>query len=129
MKPGDANWHSKVGAPVKLKKLSDVEWDHEADVVVIGIGGAGIAAALQSLDVSFRTAFDNFLGQFGHFSDSGNDFSYEPWREDPDLVLTMVMDFSAADTQKEYTNWETLNLRPFDRFRLGPWYRRARDFR
>ena len=33
-----------------------------------------------------------FIERFGHLSDSGNDFSKEPWRETPDLVLRMVID-------------------------------------
>lgn len=31
-----------------------------------------------------------FLDQFGHFSDSGNDFSSKPWREDPQLIKRMI---------------------------------------
>lgn len=31
-----------------------------------------------------------FLDQFGHFSDSGNDFSSMPWREDPQLIKRMI---------------------------------------
>ena len=28
--------------------------------------------------------------RYGHFSDSGNDFSHVPWREDPDVVARMI---------------------------------------
>jgi pyruvate,water dikinase len=38
-----------------------------------------------------------FLDQFGHFSDSGNDFSHEPWRENPDLILQMVTNYTAPE--------------------------------
>jgi pyruvate,water dikinase len=31
-----------------------------------------------------------FLERFGHLSDSGNDFSSQPWRENPDALLAMV---------------------------------------
>ncbi|MFC1922964.1 PEP/pyruvate-binding domain-containing protein [Chloroflexota bacterium] len=31
-----------------------------------------------------------FIELFGHLSDSGNDFSYIPWRENPDLILRMI---------------------------------------
>ena len=34
-----------------------------------------------------------FLNQFGHLSDSSSDFSQEPWRENPDLILQMIMDY------------------------------------
>ena len=35
-----------------------------------------------------------FIKSFGHFSESGNDFSYQPWNEDPDFVLEMIRDTS-----------------------------------
>lgn len=34
--------------------------------------------------------FDKLLHEFGHFSESGNDFSATPWREDPNFVFNMV---------------------------------------
>jgi pyruvate,water dikinase len=30
------------------------------------------------------------IDRFGHFSESGNDFSYTPWREDPDFLFDLV---------------------------------------
>lgn len=47
---------------------------------------------------SFINKFNEFLERFGHLSDSGNDFSSVPWRENPDLVLKMITDF---DNQKQ----------------------------
>lgn len=38
----------------------------------------------------YRRAFDAFLERFGHFSDSGNDFSAVPWRETPELIVRMI---------------------------------------
>ena len=37
-----------------------------------------------------RTEVDAFLARFGHFSDSGNDFSIPAWREMPDAVVKMT---------------------------------------
>jgi pyruvate,water dikinase len=37
-----------------------------------------------------QNEFDNLLERFGHFSESGNDFSYPPWREDPEFLFSMV---------------------------------------
>jgi pyruvate,water dikinase len=34
--------------------------------------------------------FDRFLDEFGHFSDSGNDFSVPPWRETPDTLVRVA---------------------------------------
>lgn len=36
-------------------------------------------------------ALDEFMARFGHLSDSGNDFSIPPWREDPARVIRMVL--------------------------------------
>lgn len=39
---------------------------------------------------------DAFLRRFGHFSDSGNDFSSRPWRETPGLIARMAASWSPA---------------------------------
>ena len=39
---------------------------------------------------SFQKEFNELLKKFGHFSESGNDFSYPTWKEDPDFVFNMV---------------------------------------
>ena len=38
----------------------------------------------------FLTRFDRFIETYGHFSDSGTDFSYVPWREDPAAVVRLI---------------------------------------
>ena len=38
----------------------------------------------------FKQDFADFLQRFGHFSDSGNDFSSVPWREIPELIRQMI---------------------------------------
>ena len=90
---------------------------------------------------SLQTAVSDFIDQFGHLSDSGNDFSKRPWREDPDLVLKMVINrekiehdglmdrYKEEGTQKETYNWETLPISSMTRWRLGWHYNRARQFR
>lgn len=40
---------------------------------------------------AFVDRLDGVLESYGHFSDSGNDFSHVPWREDPALVLRLVL--------------------------------------
>ena len=37
-----------------------------------------------------RMMLEDFIRRFGHFSESGNDFSSVPWREDPSMVLNIV---------------------------------------
>jgi pyruvate,water dikinase len=71
-----------------------------------------------------------FLERFGQFSDSGNDFSTTPWRESPDLVLDLIVNFTPAETEgKEKISFDDLNLSRSQRMRVGMFYRRARDFR
>lgn len=38
----------------------------------------------------FNKDIQSFLFEFGHFSDSGNDFSIKPWRETPELIAKMA---------------------------------------
>jgi phosphohistidine swiveling domain-containing protein len=42
----------------------------------------------------FLSAVESFMTRFGHLSDIGTDFSSTPWRENPDLVLRMVLDYA-----------------------------------
>lgn len=47
-RPGDAHWHSAVEAPLIIEDVDAVEWDFAADAVIVGYGGAGVAAALEA---------------------------------------------------------------------------------
>ena len=48
--PNDELWLSKVEAPQIITDANLFAWDDEADLVVAGLGGAGIAAANEALD-------------------------------------------------------------------------------
>ena len=48
--PNDELWLSKVEAPQIISDPNLFSWDDEADLVVAGLGGAGIAAANEALD-------------------------------------------------------------------------------
>jgi phosphohistidine swiveling domain-containing protein len=69
-----------------------------------------------------------FLDQFGHLSDSGNDFSYAPWRENPDVVLGMIVSYPRSEGSQKL-HFEDLDLSAFRRFRLARLNRTARKFR
>lgn len=43
--------------------------------------------------------FDAFMKEFGHLSESGNDFSVAKWQENPELVFNMIMS-SSTDENK-----------------------------
>lgn len=86
----------------------------------------------------FHTELLAFLEQFGHLSDSGNDFSAVPWREDPALVLQMVRLEAGrleaprpepAPPEAARLTWQSLSLSPLRRALLAPFYHRARQFR
>jgi pyruvate,water dikinase len=79
---------------------------------------------------SFQDEVYTFIGHFGHFSDSGNDFSSLPWRETPDLVLRMITDYNKSTGEQQQTYpWEQLPIGRFDRWRMKSLYKRARQFR
>lgn len=69
---------------------------------------------------------ENFLQTFGHFSDSGNDFSSIPWRENPDLVRRMIAEAQPTKIEKDqYQCFKELDLPWFHRILTGIVFRRA----
>jgi pyruvate,water dikinase len=90
----------------------------------------GYAALVQLGAESFRADLDRFLDQFGHLSDSGNDFSVVPWRETPDLVLDMVRAYPALrQAEAKSARWQDLEIPAVRKVLLRPLYRRASQFR
>lgn len=77
----------------------------------------------------FQKDVSAFLDQFGHLSDSGNDFSSIPWREAPDMVLDMIVDFvPVAENSHRKIRFEDLKLRGIKRWLIGLFYHRARVY-
>ena len=63
LKPTDPNWHSFVGAPVVVENPDDFAWDDRADVVIVGFGGAGAAAAIEAANRGARVkVLERFQG-------------------------------------------------------------------
>ncbi len=63
MTPEDKNWHSDIESPQVVDDPNGLDWDHSADVIVVGMGGAGVACALQSLELGQSViALDRFAG-------------------------------------------------------------------
>jgi 3-oxo-5alpha-steroid 4-dehydrogenase len=48
--PGSAHWYSAVEAPERVSGADALTWDATADVVVVGCGGAGLAAAVEAAE-------------------------------------------------------------------------------
>jgi 3-oxo-5alpha-steroid 4-dehydrogenase len=47
-RPGDLHWNSEVKAPFVIEDADAFAWECAEDVVIVGYGGAGVAAALQA---------------------------------------------------------------------------------
>ena len=63
LKPGDPTWHSRVRAPARLGDDVVGPWDDTADVVIVGLGGAGVCSAIAALDAGASViAVDRFVG-------------------------------------------------------------------
>ena len=72
---------------------------------------------------------DGFLNRFGHLSDSGTDFSTTTWRELPQAVLEMVVDYPIAEEKvSPKATLSELDIRPPGRWLLGPIFHRAREY-
>jgi 3-oxo-5alpha-steroid 4-dehydrogenase len=63
LNPSSSEWYSSVESAKYLEEGEHIEWDDSADVVVVGYGGAGIAAALQAAeDGAHVIALDIYAG-------------------------------------------------------------------
>jgi pyruvate,water dikinase len=102
---------------------------------------------------AFQNDLTDFINHFGHLSDSGNDFSSVPWRENPSLVIQMIQaeaqlnkgaepysesspnrltgDFVqiSSGTSDQKVTWETLKLNSMQRLGFRPIYQNARRYR
>ena len=91
--------------------------------------------AAKNVPKGFATAVAQFIDKFGHLSDSGNDFSRIPWREDPDFVLDMIVNRDEGCTKDNNQgsevkySWQTIPLSKSTKWRLNWQYQRARHFR
>jgi len=57
------NWHSPIESCEVTNNSSDINWNDRADVIVIGLGAAGVACALQALELGQSViAIDRFDG-------------------------------------------------------------------
>jgi len=61
--PGGAHWFSAVEAPLVVADADAVIWNDTADLVVVGYGGAGVAAAIEAAEAGASViAVDRFHG-------------------------------------------------------------------
>jgi phosphohistidine swiveling domain-containing protein len=78
---------------------------------------------------TFQGQVSQFLAQFDYLSDNGNDFSTMPWREMPETLLDLIINFTpASEDSCSKTQLADLNLRGMARLKFLLFYRRAREF-
>lgn len=79
---------------------------------------------------AFQERFTRFIDRFGHLSDSGNDFSSRPWREDPEFTLRMAAEFVPLEHRAAgKVRFEQVRLPFVRRWLVGKLYKRALQFR
>ncbi len=89
LEPFDPNLH--------LARLHEVYATLDRDLQArIQAGGYDQLATLAGTE-PLQRGIAEFLEKFGHLSDSGNDFSQQPWRENPGLVLEMVTHYTPPE--------------------------------
>ncbi|HUR41180.1 MAG TPA: FAD-binding protein [Verrucomicrobiae bacterium] len=54
LRPDAPHWYSKVEAPERVDDVAGVAWHSQADLVVVGYGGAGVAAALEAREAGLE---------------------------------------------------------------------------
>lgn len=65
---------------------------------------------LKYSDFEFIKGFQRFLEKFGYLRDSGNDFSQPSWKEIPDLLLKMIIDYKEPSINNNKTSINTQKL-------------------
>ena len=120
----------KFDPAIALKKLNQ-DFEKLHDGIKKMIANCSYLEFLQLPQIeSFQEAVQDFLAQYGHLSDSGNDFSSIPWRENPDLILQLIIQYQVpVSTFKKMIGYQDLPLKGFHRLVFGHIYRRTRLFR
>jgi pyruvate,water dikinase len=78
----------------------------------------------------FTRNVKRFIEHFGHLSDSGNDFSAVPWRENPDTILSMIINYTRRkERPSPKIGFRELPLSSMTRLLLKPLFKRTRAFR
>lgn len=58
-----SDWAKSIESPLVVTNPDSLEWDNSSDIVVVGLGGAGVTAAIEALDRGFTVlGVDRFEG-------------------------------------------------------------------
>jgi phosphohistidine swiveling domain-containing protein len=115
---------------VHIKRLNQ-EFNHLESRLQEDIRRADYASfqMIKGID-HFRVGVQEFIDQFGHLSDSGNDFSVSPWRENPDLILRLILDYHRVESQQgQKLRFQDISQSFLRRYMLKVIYDRALKFR
>ncbi len=78
----------------------------------------------------FRSDVEMFLENFGHLSDRTGVFDTIPWRETPDLILDLIIDFKEPEEASlQKLHFKDLKSKGMRGILLKVFYQRARQFR
>ncbi len=79
----------------------------------------------------FAEGMRELIAQFGHLSDSGNDFSSAPWREKPEFLVQMIANYQgqAKKSTDDLISYHQIAIPGWQRGMANLIYRRARQFR
>ena len=79
---------------------------------------------------SFKNEVQEFMDHFGHLSESGNDFSSMSWRENPDAILNMIINYPGrGDHAPPGIHFDQLEIPFIKKMMLKPIYAKARYYR
>ncbi len=79
--------------------------------------------------MEFEHELTNFINRFGHFSDSGNDFSYSPWRENLKLIIQMIANFEPKRGADEKTSIKEVKTGLIRKALINLVFKNARKYR
>lgn len=119
----------ELNPTVHLRRLSRLfrELDTEVQAQIVGEGYHHLFRIPGAEELA--RSVDGFLSRFGHLSDSGTDFSSTTWRELPQAVLQMVIDYPIAEEKvSSKVALSELEIRPPGRWLLAPIFHRAQDY-
>ncbi len=112
----------------RLEKLNQIFQELTPDQQVF-VRGATYEEIMHTQQMDeFCAAMSDLLTQFGHLSDNGNDFSCVPWRESPDMILKMVIDYEmrTAPSTAEKMRLELISMPFMKRIMVGRLFRQTR---
>ena len=113
---------------LQLKKLAQRirETDTQAMARLEEMGEEAIANEV--LDADLLKELTEFMEKFGHFSDSGNDFSQPPWRENFNTVIQMIINTPVDKQTQQKETFHDQQLPFYRRWVLNAVYERARSY-